>query len=178
MTNKGEIIIEYTKLITPKYVKLVDGTSRKIIGNGSVKLNPNLIQKDVIHAPDLRFNLLSVGKLIKDSIRTVDFSPTASHFQDANSRMRTDNAKYIRGLILLEPDPQGLTVSLRAYSRVSWIKGCKFPSLLNANKCTTSNQIVLWHQGLGHPNFQYLRKLFPHLFTCLDTCLLTCETCN
>lgn len=119
MTNKGEIIIEYTKLITPKYVKLVDGTSRKIIGNGSVKLNPNLIQKDVIHAPDLRFNLLSVGKLIKDSIRTVDFSPTASHFQDANSRMRTDNAKYIRGLILLEPDPQGLTVSLRAYSRVS-----------------------------------------------------------
>lgn len=32
MTNEGTIVTEYTKLLMPKYVKLVDATCMKIIG--------------------------------------------------------------------------------------------------------------------------------------------------
>lgn len=39
------------------------------------------------------------------------------------------------------------------------------------------NHVLLWHQRLGHPNFAYLKKLMPHLFSNIHLCELKCDTC-
>jgi hypothetical protein len=39
------------------------------------------------------------------------------------------------------------------------------------------DQIMLWHNRLGHPNFQYLKHLFPDLFKNVDCSSFECESC-
>ncbi|XP_057749111.1 retrovirus-related Pol polyprotein from transposon RE1 isoform X1 [Arachis stenosperma] len=39
------------------------------------------------------------------------------------------------------------------------------------------DQIILWHNRLGHPSFPYLKHLFPNLFKNIDSSLLKCESC-
>jgi len=34
----------------------------------------------------------------------------------------------------------------------------------NSNSVPSDSEIKLWHDQLGHPNFQYLKHLFPKLF--------------
>jgi len=37
--------------------------------------------------------------------------------------------------------------------------------------------IMLWHLRLGHPNFAYLKRLFPKLFKGMDYSSFQCESC-
>ena len=39
------------------------------------------------------------------------------------------------------------------------------------------DQIMLWHNKLGHPSFFYLKHLFPGLFKGLDCTSFDSETC-
>ena len=39
------------------------------------------------------------------------------------------------------------------------------------------DQIMLWHNRLGHPSFFYLKHLFPSLFKGMDCTSFDCETC-
>ena len=39
------------------------------------------------------------------------------------------------------------------------------------------NDIMLWHYRLGHPNFQYLKYLFPNLFKNKSSSSFQCEVC-
>ena len=36
---------------------------------------------------------------------------------------------------------------------------------------------MLWHFHLCHPNFQYMKYLFPHLFSKVDVSSLSCDIC-
>ena len=47
------------------------------------------------------------------------------------------------------------------------------PALSNNNSA-----IILWHYRLGHPNFQYLKRLFPTLFDNIRPEILQCEVCQ
>ena len=47
-----------------------------------------------------------------------------------------------------------------------------------SNLSNKEGAIMLWHFRLGHPNFQYLRKLFPTLFKNINPKLLQCEICQ
>nr|KYP34930.1 Retrovirus-related Pol polyprotein from transposon TNT 1-94 [Cajanus cajan] len=38
-------------------------------------------------------------------------------------------------------------------------------------------QILLWHRRLGHPSFEYLKHVFPSLFSDTSLLNLKCETC-
>jgi hypothetical protein len=38
-------------------------------------------------------------------------------------------------------------------------------------------QIQLWHRRLGHPNFSYLKHVFPELFSDMVVSELKCPTC-
>ena len=40
------------------------------------------------------------------------------------------------------------------------------------------DSIMLWHCRLGHPNFMYLKKLFPLLFLNKKISSLNCEVCQ
>ncbi|KAL0544016.1 hypothetical protein IC582_019127 [Cucumis melo] len=37
--------------------------------------------------------------------------------------------------------------------------------------------LCLWHFRLGHPNFTYMKYLFPHLFLKIDVSSLSCDVC-
>ena len=53
------------------------------------------------------------------------------------------------------------------------------PSVCFSNSSTMNNSaIMLWHYRLGHPNFVYLRKLFPSLFKSQDPHHISCEICQ
>ena len=43
---------------------------------------------------------------------------------------------------------------------------------------TSETKIMLWHFRLWHPNFQYLKHLFPKLFITKDSSLFHCEICE
>ena len=47
------------------------------------------------------------------------------------------------------------------------------------NVCSSPvlEQIILWHNRLGHPSFSYLKYLFPYLFKGVVCDSLFCETC-
>ena len=36
---------------------------------------------------------------------------------------------------------------------------------------------MLWHFWLGHPNFKYMKYIFPHLFSKVDVSSLSCDIC-
>ena len=36
---------------------------------------------------------------------------------------------------------------------------------------------MLWHFHLGHPNFKFMKYLFPHLFSKVDVSSLSCDVC-
>ena len=41
-----------------------------------------------------------------------------------------------------------------------------------------TNKIMLWHFRLGHPNFQYLKYMFPNLFLHKNPSSFQCEICE
>ena len=43
---------------------------------------------------------------------------------------------------------------------------------------TSENEIMLWHFRLGHPNFHYLKYLFPSLFKNKNPSFFQCEICE
>ena len=43
---------------------------------------------------------------------------------------------------------------------------------------SSSNEIMLWHFRLGHPNFQYLKYLFPNLFKNKNSSCFHCDICQ
>ena len=70
------------------------------------------------------------------------------------------NVKEYEGLYYLETKG-----SVKGHALVSQ---CKF----------VSSKIMLWHYKLSHPNFQYLKTLFPSLFKNKDSSLLHCDFCQ
>lgn len=39
-------------------------------------------------------------------------------------------------------------------------------------------QVMLWHNSLGHQNFNYIEKLYPHLFINKKHICYKCENCQ
>ncbi|XP_073119427.1 uncharacterized protein [Henckelia pumila] len=82
------------------------------------------------------------------------------------------NAKECSGLYLLEANNS------------SKGKGPNSSCLVSVSQDQTSifqkkeNDIMLWHYRLGHPNFMYLKKLFPSLFINKNSNEFTCEICQ
>ena len=79
------------------------------------------------------------------------------------------NAKECAGLYLLKGPSNSNEQALHANS-------VSLPVLSNLS--SKENAIMLWHFRLGHPNFQYLKKLFPTLFNNINPKLLQCEVCQ
>ena len=69
------------------------------------------------------------------------------------------NAKEYEGLYYLENKGP-----VKGHAQVSQ---CEF----------VSSEIMLWHYRLGHPNFPYLKILFPSLFKNKYLSLLHCDFC-
>ncbi|KAL0557503.1 hypothetical protein IC582_006047 [Cucumis melo] len=72
-------------------------------------------------------------------------------------------AQHSRGLYLLNDDTSSSSTSRT--------------SLLSSYFTTSEQDCMLLHFHLGHPNFQYMKHLFPHLFSKIDVSTLSCDVC-
>ena len=149
-------------------VKIADGSLSKVVGTGTVYISPCFKLHSVLLVPSLKCNLLSMSKLTKYLNSVANFSTGYCKFQDFESGKTIGNAKECEGLYFLEvshPRGQAQTAS----SVISHV------SLSNSNK---ESAILLWHYRLGHPNFLYLKILFPSLFRNVNLQALQCEICQ
>ena len=52
------------------------------------------------------------------------------------------------------------------------------PKYVFNSSVNKDSEVMLWHYRLGHPNFLYLEKLFPHLFINKKSKFFNCEICQ
>ena len=116
-----------------------------------------------MHVPKITYNLPSISEITRDLNCPVVFSPDNVFFQDLSSRKTIGTARHNRGLHLLDND---------APTR-NWYR----TSLLSSYFSMAKKDCTLWHFRLGHPNFQYMKYLFPHLFNKIDVSSLSCDVC-
>ena len=163
MTNLSHLFISYTPCSRNKKVCIADGSLSSITGQGSFHLSDKIVLQSILHVPKLSCNLLFVSRLSKDSNFRVVFCVSLCEFQDLNSGMMIGNARLIDNLYYFDDNRfenkqvEGFIGSVR--------------SIL------VHDQIMLWHNRLGHPSFFYLKHLFPCLFKGLDCASFDCETC-
>ena len=143
-------------------VKFADGSLATVARTGTIVLNPHITLYDVLHVPKLACNLLSISKLTKDLDYSVQFLPSHCEFQEVTSGNRIGSAKELGGLYYFEDD--------NFENKQAFTASCASSSLFR------KNEIMLWHFRLGHPNFQYLKHLFPSLFRNKD--VFQCEICQ
>lgn len=82
MTFDTILFTQITKLIYPLYITLPDGTQKQVQSIGNIVLHPNLYFINVLHVPEFKFHLLSVGKLLSTQNLLVMFIPDKCIFQD------------------------------------------------------------------------------------------------
>ena len=80
-----------------------------------------------------------------------------------------DNAKECVSLYLLKA-PDNPKKQAQVASSIS------FP--LFSKSSNNNSAIMLWHYKLGHPNFLYLKKLFPTLFDNTNAEVFQCKECE
>jgi len=142
------------------------------VGTRSIALSKDIVLKLVLLVPNLNCNLLSISKLTSNLDCIAKFSKNVCEFQKRTSGKMIGSAEARLGLYLLtKTNFEGNLAQFNTYSTI--------PSVCFSNSSTTyDSAILLWHYRLGHPNFVYLRKLFPSLFKSQDPHKLHCEICQ
>lgn len=84
-------------------IKIADGTFFSIAGQGTVKISNTITLQSTLHVPNLDYNLLSIGKLVKDLNYSVKFIPSGCCFQDRSGKM-IGAGKMRDGLYYLDTD--------------------------------------------------------------------------
>ena len=163
MNNLSHLFISYTPCSGNKKVRIADGSLSYIARQASIHLSDKIVLQSVLHVQKLYCNILSVSRLSKDSNCHVVVCASLCEFQDLNSGMMFSNARLIDNLYNFDDNrnenkqAQGLIAGVRSIPM--------------------HDQIMLWHNTLGHPSFFYLKHLFPGLFKGLDCTSFDCETC-
>ena len=162
MTGDVIALSEYRQAARGTSVRIADGTYSDVMGIGSVIISKEIKLNSVLFVPNLDYNLLSISKLTKDLNCITKFSSNMCEFQALNSGKTIGNTEMSAGLYLLRAKALG-----KQSQKIS---------------CAASTQnkdsiVMLWHYRLGHPNFMYLKKLFPNLIN-KDSAYFQCEVCQ
>ena len=161
MTGNIATFSKYFPCHDNSIVRIADGTHSKVMGKGSVVISKDIVLKDVLYVPKLDCNLLSISKLTKDLNCVTKFHPYLCEFQALDSGKRIGNAKECAGLYLLQVDDSKRKPEKSACVVVS----------------PKEEAVMLWHYRLGHPNFLYLKKMFPSIFNKSPN-FFHCEICE
>ena len=94
---------------------------------------------NVLHVPQIFYNLLCISKLTHELKCKVIFLPDSVSFQDLGSGRMIGTAQYSRGLYLLDDDAFSSSIFRT--------------SLLSSYLFTLEKGRMLWHFRSGHPNF-------------------------
>ncbi|PKU69741.1 Retrovirus-related Pol polyprotein from transposon TNT 1-94 [Dendrobium catenatum] len=142
-------------------VTIGDGRSIQIAHSGSGLLHTysrkfNLAQ--LLHVPELKYNLLSISKLTKDNNISITFEPNEFVFKDLQTQQILLRGPCLDGLYLLRTQQSSATAA--------------------ALKATTKGHIS-WHNRLGHPNsrtLELIKNCNSHLHIVSDFDI--CHSCN
>ena len=143
-------------------MKIVDGTFSCVAGKRYIRLSDKLVLNSVFHVPKLACNLVSISKLTHDLNCTANFSVTSCHIQEQGSAKTIGIAKEDGGLYYFKNNECVNTQAAIAEN---------VPS--DPNK-----DVMMWHRRLGHPNFHYLKRLFPVLFSNKNPSSFHCDICQ
>ena len=119
-------------------------------GIGSACPLPPLPFTYVLYAPNSPFNLISISKLIHDLNCSIAFSHSSVTLQDRSTRKMIGIGHESQGLYHLSSAP-------------------------SSTVCTSTDEPLLVHHRLGHPNISKLRKMVSR-FSNLSS--LECELCQ
>lgn len=162
MTCLSHLFHTYDPCSGHEKIRIADGSFAPIAGKGSIFLSPTVCLKSVLHVPKLACNLLSVSKLSQDSNCCVSFFDSHCVFQEQTSGKMIGSAKLKDGLYYFV-DEDSENKKAHGYSSVS--------------STSVMDQVILWHNRLGHPSFAYLQKLLPQLFNDIESSKFVCEHC-
>ena len=115
----------------------------------------------VLHVLKLSCNLFSVTKFTQTNNCVAKFFPSYCEFQELGSGKTIGSAREIKGLYYFDNG------AIRE-EQVQVAKKVHF----------VSDEIRLWHWRLGHPNYPYLKRLFPSLFKNINLSQFNCEVCE
>ncbi|KAL2901370.1 Retrovirus-related Pol polyprotein from transposon RE2 [Bienertia sinuspersici] len=148
------------------YITIPDGSKVLVKSKGTIKIGLNIVLKDVLYAPEFRFNLISVPKLCKDMNVYTYFSGDGCYIQDPSQTTYQQLGRFKNGLYFLDDS--------HLFSQHTK-KGRNMSD--NTISCSAAYEEKLWHLRMGHMPFQLLNKIQPSLDvkTSLDTCF--CQVC-
>jgi len=104
MTGESSMFSSYSPCVGNLKIKIVDGSLSVVAGKGSIIISPLLTLQDVLHVPNLSYNLLSVSKLTRDKRCQTHFFYTRRLFQDSGKTI--GSAKQNGRLCYLEDELQ------------------------------------------------------------------------
>lgn len=171
MTGDKSLFSTYTSCQVNQTVRIANGSRSHVAGIGTICISEKLTLYSVLYVPDLDCNLISVSKLNRDHHCETKFFAKYCVFQDLASGKMIGSADYCAGLYLLK-------VHHSIKKSISSFQCQSTQSSESISQSNSDSTIMLWHYRLGHPNFMYLKKLFPSLFINKNARLYQCETCQ
>ena len=163
LTGSSEHFVSYIPCAGNETIRIADGSLAPVAGKGKISPCAGLSLHNVLHVPKLSYNLLSISKITHELNCKAIFLPDSVSFQDLSSGRMIGTARHSRGLYLLDDDTSSSSIPRT--------------SLLSSYFTTSEQDCMLWHFRLGHPNFQYMKHLFPHLFSKVEMTTLSCDVC-
>jgi len=121
-------------------VNLPTGPTVKISGVGTLKLNDDILLKNVLFIPEFRLNLISISSLTDDIGSRVIFDKNSCEIQDLIKGRMLGQGRRVANLYLLDVGDQSISVNAVV-------------------------DISMWHRRLGHASLQRLDAISDSLGT-------------
>ena len=161
ITWSYNLLIDAVKSTREPKLNLPTGDTSVISHSGKVKLENNLMLKNVLYVPTFKHNLLSVQKLIKDTGCKINFYETYCMIVNGEGTRVIAVGKAVNGLYyLVNEDMNKVVNGVKKGNTEAEIPVCEERRRLSAScKVNLPNTIsgvpqnsstTLWHQRLGH----------------------------
>lgn len=147
-------------------IHMPDGNTKTTTKCGDVSLNGSLVLENVLYVLTFKFNLLSVGKIVKSGDLGCHFYVGFCSFQDHRTDKVVALGRLKGSLYILD------SKSLKLDNRLHF-NGFSNDLLFSANCSDVENSI--WHSRFGHPSRIVSKHVYPLKDKVLDG--LVCNFC-
>ncbi|CAM8966406.1 unnamed protein product [Rhodiola kirilowii] len=158
ITPYAHLLKNVKELDSPYEVVIPNGDTVAVTHVGRCDINDKISLHNVLLVPNIRFNLLSVAKLISDSKFTAQFDGKYFSIQDPVTHTIQGIGELTQGLYQLKPTLHGACFSMK----------------------TNKSVVQLWHHRLGHvPLTKMLSKLSAYIpsLKCTSDIDFHCDIC-
>ena len=104
VTSDPRLFDELCDYVRDLYITSANGAPSPVNGEGTISLTSTLSLVHALLVPDVKCNLLSVGKLLDTLYCSAHFYPTYCYFQDIQTQKIIGCGKRIGGLYILSTE--------------------------------------------------------------------------